>query len=1037
MTKMSSLRRSSGIATIVLLCSGLLLLAPQVAWSQANSATFYGRVTDPSGAVVPAARVALTQQSTQATTTRTTSSSGDFAFTFVPTGTYTLKIEAKGFTTYINTGIVLTAGQQAQQTYHLELGASTQTVSVQGGTPLVNTVSAQQLHNYSQTEARELPLENRNFSGLLNVNAGVVPSQGNNGTGVDMNGVGRNGTVYSLDGTNASGNSGGNNPGVYQGANLVDVMSVEGIDEVSTVKGVIPAEYENAIGGQVNLVSKSGTNEWHGSVFENHQDSALNARFQRVSAKPHLTLNQFGGSLGGPIKKNKIFIFGDYEGYRDSESSFVEGNVPTQAIRTQLLNAVPAYQLALQAFPLPNQPTAPGATVGDFSSVKPLVRNDDHFDFKGDVLLTDNSRLSVAYNRGTPYQLTPRYYIDDAQIYLNSLDRGNISYITGGSQWTSETRFGYNRTIQDRLDQFFSKIDPNHPTEAIVYGRRLPDIQTTLGWSGPAAEINHSGGPFWQLEEKYARYIGHHSFKFGGDYRKSIGTRNNPQIPDFFYGSLNDLLSNNPRQVQATLGSGLYTGRIYDFGFFAQDDWRATPKLTLNLGFRYDFYSSFVAKGEDGTPQAGLYNPSSLSMDGKFAVGPFRSPFSPYESDPNNYGPRFGFAYNPDGQGKTAIRGGAGIMFSNIMPENFWNVVSSARNIPYRAIFSPAQISMFGISYPDYNDNFFNYAQQMVANSSITNVAAIFNAHLQNPYTIQYTLDIQQQLTGSLVLESAFVGTRGVKYPLWRFANVVNRLTGVVPNPNLGQPYYMDNSQTSTYYAWQNTLKKRFSHRLSFDVNYTFSKVIANGGGDIGSYYQGENGSRSQEFFDLKADRGPAPFDISHYFSADWVYQSPDLRNFGEPFVRQILGDWQISGIFRANTGLPVTITQSSSTPNQRGQYIGGNAILSGYRDTLQYLNPAAFQFIPVSQASGAPIHPGNAGPGEWRAPGMWNLDFSLAKNFSVLERLKLQIRADMFNSLNHTNLTGLRTSVNDPLFGELLSTQGARVVQLNARLTF
>ena len=197
-----------------------------------------------------------------------------------------------------------------------------------------------------------------------------------------MNGVGRNGTVYSLDGTNASGNSGGNNPGVYQGANLVDVMSVEGIDEVSAVKGVIPAEYENAIGGQVNLVSKSGTNEWHGSVFENHQDSALNARFQRVSAKPHLTLNQFGGSLGGPIKKNKIFIFGDYEGYRDSESSFVEGNVPTPAIRTQLLNAVPAYQLALQAFPLPNQPTAPGATVGDFSAVKPLVRNDDHFDLR-------------------------------------------------------------------------------------------------------------------------------------------------------------------------------------------------------------------------------------------------------------------------------------------------------------------------------------------------------------------------------------------------------------------------------------------------------------------------------------------------------------------------------------------------------------------------------------------------------------------------------------------------------------------------------
>src|SRR6185312_3322295 len=191
---------------------------------------------------------------------------------------------AKGFSTYVNTGVILTAGQQARQSYALEVGSSAQTVSVEGGTPLVNTVSAQQLHNYSLSEARELPLQNRNFSGLLKINAGVVASQGNNGSGVDMNGVGRNGTAYSLDGTNASGNSGGNDPGVYQGANLVDVMSVEGIDEVSTVKGVIPAEYENAIGGQVNLISKSGTNEWHGSVFENHQDSALNARFQRVSA---------------------------------------------------------------------------------------------------------------------------------------------------------------------------------------------------------------------------------------------------------------------------------------------------------------------------------------------------------------------------------------------------------------------------------------------------------------------------------------------------------------------------------------------------------------------------------------------------------------------------------------------------------------------------------------------------------------------------------------------------------------------------------
>ena len=694
----------------------LSLCGCQVAWAQANSATLYGTVTDPSGAAVPNATVTLTQQGTEAATKKVTGASGDFGFTFVPAGSYTLQISAQGFSTYINRSVVLIAGQQTQQSYRLELGSSTETITVEGTPPLINTVPAQQLHDYSLTEARELPLQNRNFSGLLKVNAGVVPSQGNNGSGVDMNGVGRNGTVYSLDGTSASGNSGGNDPGVYQGANLVDVMSVEGIDEANTVKGVIPAEYANVIGGQVNLISRSGTNAWHGSLFENHQDSALNARFQRTAVKPHLTLNQFGGSLGGPIRKNKIFIFGDYEGYRDSEAQFVQGNVPTPAIRSQLLAAVPAYQYALQAFPFPNAPFTPGATVGSYSGTDSLIRNDNHFDAKGDVLLTDSSRLTVSYSHGSPYQQTPRYYVNNPQIYDNTLDRGNLSYITGGSQWSSETRFGYNRTIQDRLDRFFTLVDPNQSNEATPFGRRLPDLQTNLGWSGPPAEINHSGGPFWQIEEKYARYVGRHSLKIGGDYRRSIGTRNNPQIPDYLYSSLADLLANRPSQVTATFGSGLYSGRMYDFGAFIQDDWRLNTRLTLNFGFRYDYYSNFVARGEGGTPQAGLYNPSFLTMDGRFNVGAFRSPFSPYDNDAKNFGPRFGFAYSPD-SGKTSIRGGGGFMFSNIMPENFWNLVSSAPNIPYRSVFSRADVTTFGISYPNFNDNFFAFAQQLAKNS--------------------------------------------------------------------------------------------------------------------------------------------------------------------------------------------------------------------------------------------------------------------------------------------------------------------------------
>ena len=1029
-------RRILNARAALIVVGAAVLLPSRTAWSQANSATLYGTVTDPAGAAVPSAVVSLTERDTGISLKKLSEVNGEFAFSFVPAGTYTLRIEAKGFRVYSATGMTLVAGQQMRQTYMLELGSVTDSVTVEGVSPLVNTVSAQQLQNYSVNDARELPLQNRNFTGLLRINAGVVPTQGNDGTGVNMNGVGRNGTIYSLDGTNASGNSGSNNPGTYQGGNLVDIMSADGIQEVSAVKGVIPAEYEDAIGGQVNLVSKSGGNTWHGSLFENHQNSKLNARLQTVAVKPHLTFNQFGGSVGGALKKNRIFVFGDYEGYRFSSASFVQGNVPTESLRQQLISAVPDYQLALQAFPLPNQPTAAGATVGTYAATSREVRRDNHYDARGDVVLTSNSRLSISYNRGVPYRLIPRYYVDDPRTYVNSLDRGAVSYLTGGGNWTSETRFGYNRTLQDRLDRFFTKIDPKQQTEGIAFGRRLPDLQTSLGWSGPSGEINHSGGPLWQISEKYARLIGRHSLKVGADYHRSIGTRNNPQIPDFFYSSLSAMLANQPSQVTATLGSGLYSGRMYEFGFFAQDDWRVSSTLTVNLGLRYDYYSNFSAHGEDGTPNAGLYNPEFLSMDGLFKVGPFRPRSDPYDNDAKNFGPRVGFSFNPDGKGKTAIRGGFGAMFSNVVPEDFWNLVSSAENVPYRITFTPADIAAFGIKFPDYNDNLFKYAQQLVKTSSVVYVSGIYNTRLQSPYTMQYTLDVQRQITPSMVFQTAVVGTRGLKFPMFRPANAVNRITGLRPNPNLGQPNYVDNSQTVTYYGWQNSLRKRFSRSFSFDVNYTWSKALSNGGGDTGAYYDGENSSRNQDFFDMKADRGPTASDITHYFSADWLYQMPALAG-QSAVLRHIAGGWQIAGILTAQTGLPITVTQSSSTSNQRGDYIGGSALLADYRHTLHYLNPAAFQRIPVSSASGAPVRPGNYSPGALRAPGLWNVNFSLAKNFTLAERMKLQIRTDMFNSLNHTSLSGLRTSLNDPLFGQLSSTQGARVIQWNARLTF
>ncbi len=1041
MTRESHLRgRLTYVIQAALLCAGLLSFTQRIVWSQANSATFHGTIADSTGAVIPGATVTLTNQNTQATIAQTTGDTGDFAFTFVPVGVYTLRIELMGFKTHVSTGIALTAGQQVRQRFVLEVGEVTETVTVSGATPLVNIVSAEQLSTFESIQVRELPLRNRNFTRILDLTPGAVPSRGS-AQGVNLSGVGTHGTQWSLDGTSASGNTGASSPGAYQAPNLVDVMSVEGIQEVAVIKGVIPAEYRNALGGQVNLISKSGTNAWHGSLFHNHRNRVLNARLQTLAQKPPLVFNQFGGSLGGPIKKDKIFVFGIYEGYRESEGAFVRGNVPTEAFRQQMLAAVPAYKFGLDRLPLPNSATEPGAIVGLFTSAKPAVRRDNHFDVRGDILLTSTGHLAVTYNRGRPFRSIPRVDIDNERVWINSLDRLAASYIISKTGWVSETRFGYNRTLQDRTDGFFSLRDPNQRDESFPGARRIPRFTTGLGFSGPFGEINHSGGPFWQISQKFALPKGRHFLKFGGDFHRLTGTRNNPEIPEFFYASRDALLQNRPNRVTAVVGNGDFTMRNFDFGFFVQDDWKATPKLTFNLGVRYDFYSNFVSRGEAGTPDAGLWNPSFLSFDGKFNVGPFRPVDKPFDHDPWNLGPRVGFAYNPDGRGKTAIRGGFGMMYTNNVPEIGWFATALGPNRPSIQEFGPALINRFGLRYPMFNDQFMGLLLELAKERETTSVFQMFDPNLKVPYTMQYTLDIQRQLSPTMMFSTGFVGTRGVHLILFRRANKVDRITGLRPNPNLSEPIYTDNSQSLTYYAWQSSFTKRFSHNLSFDVNYTWSKGLSNSDGDFGAWFTGESpgrGSGNQEFFDLKADRGPTAFDLAHVFNAAWLYQLPALGDLGSSALRHVLGGWQASGIFRASTGLPVTVVQSSARAGDRTDFVGGGpVVLPDYRKTLQYLNPAVFQLIPRSAASGAPIRPGNAGIRAFRAPGEWSLDFSLAKYVSIQEEVRLQIRADMFNAFNHTNLAGLRTSLNDQFFGKLLSTGGARVIQVGLRLDY
>ena len=994
--------------------------------AQVTTSTFLGTVTDPSGAVIVGATLTLTNQGTSAAIAKVSGPDGSFEFDFLRAGTYRLKIVAPGFKGLQTGDLDMLAGASIRRAFTLELGAVSETVSVEGVTPLVNTVSAEQSQSISRTEASELPLAKRNVANLLGLGTGVSPGAGF----VRLNGVGKTGTLYTVDGTNATADPESRTTSMRGNFEQINLLSLEAVDQVETTKGILPAEYGQALGGNVNLITKSGTNSWHGGAFENFQSDNLNARLQFLSTKPNAVFNQFGGSLGGPIKRDRVFFFADYEGYRQSVTQVVSGTVPTPNFRQQIIAAVPAYAVPLQVTPLPNQSYAPSADTALYIAGRAQTATDNHIDVKGDIRLTDMSNLALTYSHGRPDLTTPRIFIDGAndQAYHGFTDRGTASYVFGRASWTSETRFGFNLNDMDRTDAYLKQGIP----DILPLGGRAPQLAYS-GFSTPGAELWLEEGRTWSLEEKYARFVGKHSVKFGGSFMRFNVFRNNPQNPTINFSNKADLLSNTPSSINLTFGNGSYNGGNYVVGAFLQDNWRATGRLTLNLGIRYDFDSKYVATPRVQGQDFGLYNLNGL-LDSQFHFGPVRDPNDPYNSDAQlNLAPRIGFSYDLTGKSTTTIRGGYGVMFSPLAEGVFSGAVGS-KYIPFRAILSRQDGIVNNLHFPVYNDT----VAAIIAPLQRVQPTLIIDPNLQMPYVLSSYFGVQHSLTSTLVLESAYVGNRGVKFPINRTYNFPDRVTGVRPNPQMSQGYYLDNSATSWYHSWQTSLRKRFSKNLNFAARYTWGKQLATDSGDIGAYYQNDANVRAQDFFNLRREWGPADGDTTNYFSADWVYQLPALTALHSALLRGALGGWQFSGIFSAASGQPIVISEQTGENISRPDYLSGNPINSNYSQTLQYLNTPAFSAVPVSSASSLPIRPGNLGRGIIRGPGFWNADLSLGKNFKIAEKVQFQIRIEAFNALNHTSLTSFAsTDITNSSFGRFTNTRGGRVAQLNARLSF
>jgi outer membrane receptor protein involved in Fe transport len=1035
------------LAAIALTLVAALVASSVVARAQVTTATLYGVVQDTSRAVLPGVSVTVTHQGTSLTRETVTDSRGEFALPALPAGPYAIRIELSGFKTYTSEGLKLGAGQEVRQSYALEVGALEETITVTESTPLVQTTSAAQMQTIG-AEVTEIPMSRRNLQNVVLMGSGVSSSDQAVGGGraFRVNGVGDGGSAITVDGSSAQTNPENRGFGNYGGQNQIEIMSVEAVAEVQVVKGVLAAEYGGSIGGQVNMITRSGTNQFHGSLLENFQSDAFASRdpfLPPTTAKPEIRFNQFGGSLGGPILRNRVLFFTSYEGYREESGVTVQGNVATQATRNRMLAALPypETRLVLDNMPQPNQ--AINDVIGRYTDAKTIVRRDNTFLGKVDFE-AGKGRLSVTASRLRPSASVPRIQIDNNQQYTNGSKRLSTNYVLTSNSWVSESRFGWNRNTLDRFDGFWLAESPTRGAQSDLYNvrKRIPTFSVTGLFGSGDTEILALTYDAYNLDQKVTRLMGPHSVKFGFRWAREIGFKSNPQTNRFTFPSLEDLLANKASDFLLAMGNPPHRAWVDQLGGFIQDDWRVTDRFVLNLGLRYDYYPGFGYKSLDPDDPAEVNNLNNPTDIRKMDFGAPRDLHDVVDADKVNFAPRAGFAWTVDRAGRTVVRGGVGVFTTGNIMALFQNAVARPFT-PIRQGWNRTEQEARGIGWP------FSYAEdaERIAirdSAGKKNLYYMFQTDMKSPETVQATFDVQRQIGRLASVSAGYVHTSGKNLPiLANFANAYDRLTGARPNPALNPGgWYITSGQTMKYNAFEGNARLNRFHRLDLALHYTLSKGWSQQGANLVGNFNSSIGdttyNNTQDFFDpnLDVDYSPLIGEVRHRVTGAAVYDIPWLAD-RQDVVGSVLGGWQVSSVLNFRTGEPLRITQASGIANSRPDYNGGNQVFDDWRDTMQYLDRSAYTLVPISPVSRATVRPGNQNSSQVQGPGRRRVDLMIAKAFHLGGQARLQVRVESFNVFNWRQYNNPNTIVTSPTFGLITSVASTRTGQIGLRLTF
>ncbi|MGH9844847.1 MAG: TonB-dependent receptor [Blastocatellia bacterium] len=737
------------------LFTGMIMLAlAAMVQAQVTTATLYGTVSDPAGAAVAGSDVTVTNEATGISQAATTDERGEFTVTFLPFGRYTIQIRARGFKSEARAGVDLAAGQRIRLSFALTVGEIGETIKVTSDAPLINTVNPELKTSLSTAQLAELPTLRRDWTNLLNIGTGVS-LQGNGG--LSINGLASQGFSFTIDGSNANANPEmASSLTMMDGPNFIKGVSLEAINEVNITKGIASADLGSALGGNLNVITKSGTNEFHGSLFENHQSAGLNARNPFLANKPKLIFHQFGGSVGGPVIKNKLFFFGVFEGYRQNSFTAFNATVATKELRDRAIAAVPAYKQWFDRQPLPNQPYAAGANSAQYIGAGTAQASDNHYVAHDDYQITPASRVSARYTHSDPYRLSPRAAETNQREFLSHARSATASFTTARSAWSSETRFGYNYTFVNRLGNF------------LTLG--IPLILTNLGFGDASAEARllKNFGHTWSVDEVIATTRGRHTLKFGGSYS---GFRQTRDVAELTYTGLDDFLANRPSAVALRFDLNPYHLRGWNGALFIHDDFKLRPNLVLNLGLRHDYFS--VPNERDRR----IFNRNEPN-----GFGSLRDPDSAYEADYNNFSPRFGFAWTVDASAKTVVSGGFGVFYNQPSLQMTLNTVKNSLDSPGDTNVSRAEALALKINYPITTAA----AMPLFSGANAPWTGTVLNPEHRTAYSMQWNLTVQRQLTRARALETSYVGNRGVKLMFLRQQNVIDRVTGVRPMAGFG-----------------------------------------------------------------------------------------------------------------------------------------------------------------------------------------------------------------------------------------------------------